>query len=91
MRSTPNHHPSPAPSRFLLVSTVAATLSISQVHATDFPVASQAAFDALNSTDFAPGDRILLQSGMTFTGSLDFTTEDGGTATFTIVVNLRLQ
>ena len=64
----------------LLLTAAASALTAPGVCATDYPVDSQAAFDALNSTDFEPGDRILLQSGMTFSGSLNFGAEDSGTA-----------
>ena len=74
-------------SRLLLLLTAGATaLSAPRLRAMDYPVDSQAAFDALNSTDFEPGDRILLESGMTFSGSLNFTAEDGGTALDPIII-----
>ncbi|NNC88163.1 MAG: right-handed parallel beta-helix repeat-containing protein [Akkermansiaceae bacterium] len=54
--------------------------------AADHTVTNQAEFDALNTTDFDPGDRILLEGGMTFSGSLLFTSEDLGTDADPIVV-----
>ncbi|NNC87496.1 MAG: right-handed parallel beta-helix repeat-containing protein [Akkermansiaceae bacterium] len=54
--------------------------------AADFMVTNQAGFDALNATKFNPGDRILLEGGMTFAGSLLFTSEDLGTDADPIVV-----
>jgi hypothetical protein len=45
----------------------------------DYEVSSQVAFTALNAADFAPGDRILLAGGMSFSGKLVLGPEDSGT------------
>ncbi|QJE95450.1 right-handed parallel beta-helix repeat-containing protein [Luteolibacter luteus] len=47
--------------------------------AADHVVTTQEEFEALNSIDFEPGDRILLAGGSTFTGSLIFGPNDSGT------------
>ena len=65
---------------------VAAAL-ITGLQATDYNVTSQTGFNSLsNNTNFKPGDRIFLQSGQTFSGSLKFTAEDDGTDVSPIVV-----
>lgn len=47
--------------------------------AAEHVVTTQQEFAALNSIDFAPGDRIQLAGGATFTGNLYFGPEDSGT------------
>ena len=47
--------------------------------AADFHVSTQAGFNKLSTLDFEPGDRILLQGGMTFTGTLSLGSADTGT------------
>jgi len=47
--------------------------------AKDYYAITQAGFNALNSVNFEPGDRILLAGGMTFTGTLNLGSQDTGT------------
>lgn len=47
--------------------------------AVDYYATTQADFDYLNTRDFEPGDRIFLEGGMTFTGTLVLGSSDTGT------------
>jgi hypothetical protein len=47
--------------------------------AKDYYATTQNGFNALNSVDFEPGDRILLAGGTTFTGMLNLGSQDTGT------------
>jgi hypothetical protein len=47
--------------------------------ARDYNVTTQSGFNALNSADLEPGDRVFLASGMTFNGTLNLGTQDTGT------------
>lgn len=58
--------------------TCLAVALITGLQAADYLVTTQAEFNNLNSINFEPGDRILLQGGQTFSGSLLFTSEDNG-------------
>jgi hypothetical protein len=57
----------------------AAMAGISFGFGVDRLVVTQSEFDALNSADLEPGDRILLAGGTTFTGKLVLGPEDSGT------------
>ena len=52
---------------------------VASATAKDYNVTSQSGFNALNSANLEPGDRIFLASGMTFTGTLNLTSQDTGT------------
>jgi hypothetical protein len=59
---------------------VALSLLLGSVAAAkDYSAATQSAFNALNSVNFEPGDRILLAGGVTFTGTLNLGSQDTGT------------
>ncbi len=47
--------------------------------AKDYNVTNQSGFNALNSANLEPGDRIFLAGGMTFTGTLNLGSQDTGT------------
>ncbi|MEK7950638.1 right-handed parallel beta-helix repeat-containing protein [Luteolibacter soli] len=47
--------------------------------AKDYYATTQTGFNALNSANFEPGDRILLAGGTTFTGTLNLGSQDTGT------------
>jgi hypothetical protein len=66
----------------MVVACRAAALSLllgSVAAAKDYFAATQNTFNALNSANFEPGDRILLAGGVTFTGTLNLGSQDTGT------------
>ncbi len=79
LRATEGQAFSSLPLRTLAALTLPFLLVPSISSATDYPVATQEEYDALNNIDFAPGDRILLAGGNIFWGTLYLGPEDSGT------------